>query len=232
MNEDIYNEQLSTFISKSLTERPEFLNYYKWPILHEDSLNHAFDEHYIYHIHWALKKLAIANPTSHFDISSSLHFAVNSAIYRPTTYVDIRVPRINIDGLVCIPGDITRGIEKIGQLESVSCMHVVEHLGLGRYGDDLSVNADVKAMSNLSDIVKPGGRLLFVVPIGSPAVFFNAHRVYSAERINKIFSQQFYLKEFLFIPGNLKEFPRYGEDFASTLRYSYGCGCFEYIKHL
>jgi hypothetical protein len=62
-------------------------------------------------------------------------------------------------------------------------MHVVEHVGLGRYGDPVDAEGDRKAMRELGRVVAPGGNLLFVVPVGRERVAFNAHRVYAWETV-------------------------------------------------
>jgi hypothetical protein len=66
-------------------------------------------------------------------------------------------------------------------------MHVVEHVGLGSYGDSLDPNGDLKAMSELKRVLSINGNLLFVVPVGKPRVMFNAHRIYSYEQIIECF---------------------------------------------
>ncbi len=53
-----------------------------------------------------------------------------------------------------------------------------EHTGLGRYGDPLDPNGDVKAINNLKRHVKKNGLLFLAVPIGLDALVWNAHRVY------------------------------------------------------
>ncbi|NDC42314.1 MAG: DUF268 domain-containing protein, partial [Chitinophagia bacterium] len=49
-------------------------------------------------------------------------------------------------------------------IPSLSCMHTIEHVGLGRYGDQLDPQGDLKAIAELKRVVQPGGDLLFVTP--------------------------------------------------------------------
>jgi len=107
---------------------------------------------------------------------------------------------------------------------------VVEHIGLGRYGDQLNVNADIVAMNNLIRALKKGGRLLFVVPVGKPGIYFNAHRIYSASWIANFFSKSCELKEFYLIQGPHDLQPVYNCDLAEADKFPYACGCFEFIK--
>ena len=111
-------------------------------------------------------------------------------------------------------------------IESLSCMHVVEHIGLGRYGEPLDPQGDLKAISELIRVLANGGDLLFVVPIGTPKIMFNAHRIYSYRQIINYFPG-FELKQFALIPDKGK-----GSGLIIDAReheadgQSYGCGCF------
>jgi hypothetical protein len=57
-------------------------------------------------------------------------------------------------------------------------MHVIEHIGLGRYGEALDPDGDLKAIRELVRVLAAGGNLLVVVPVGRPRIQFNAHRIY------------------------------------------------------
>jgi FkbM family methyltransferase len=74
-------------------------------------------------------------------------------------------------------------------LESVSCLHVAEHIGLGRYGDPLDPFGTRKAATELQRVVAPGGQLLFALPVGRPRVCFNAHRVHSPNDVAAMFPE-------------------------------------------
>ena len=106
-------------------------------------------------------------------------------------------------------------------------MHVVEHVGLGRYGDPLDPDGDLKAMAELKRVLAPGGNLLFVVPIGgAPKIMFNAHRIYSYQQVLDCFTG-LELKEFALVPDNSAD----GGLIANATRemsdaQNYGCGCF------
>jgi ubiquinone/menaquinone biosynthesis C-methylase UbiE len=107
-------------------------------------------------------------------------------------------------------------------------MHVVEHIGLGRYGDPVDYDGDVKAMAELARVVKQGGTLLFVVPVGRPRIVYNAHRIYSYQHILQVFGNVFSLENFALITDQGEFIPQASEDQARTQ--AYGCGCFQMIK--
>lgn len=117
-----------------------------------------------------------------------------------------------------------------GTLRSLSCMHVVEHIGLGRYGDPLDPDGDLKAAAELHRVLAPGGNLLFVVPVGRPRIVFNAHRVYSFAQVRHCFAS-LNLVEFVLIADNAIETgPLAGATEELTNRQEYGCGCFWFQK--
>jgi len=62
-----------------------------------------------------------------------------------------------------------------------------EHDGLGRYGDPINPDGDLEAMKNMKNIVKPGGLLYLVIPIGMDSIAWNAHRIYGKKRLPCLF---------------------------------------------
>ena len=53
-----------------------------------------------------------------------------------------------------------------------------EHDGLGRYGDPLDPDGDLRSMKEAAQILRPGGVMILAVPIARDAVVWNAHRVH------------------------------------------------------
>jgi hypothetical protein len=106
-------------------------------------------------------------------------------------------------------------------------MHTVEHIGLGRYGDPLNPDGDLKAIRELQRVVQPGGHLLFVVPVGKPRLVFNAHRIYGAEMIREYFSG-WTLRDFSLV-DDAQQFHS-PAPFPLADAQSYGCGCFWWQK--
>lgn len=231
MNESTFEKHRNIFIEQSRIHRPEFINYYNFPCLNEDTKVSDFDPHYLYHVSWAIKKIWQTMPEMHVDVSSSLNFCSSIAAFTKTTFIDYRPVSIHIDNLSCISGDLCDEDQWKGRdYESLSCMHVVEHIGLGRYGDEININGDICAIDNLIDSLRSGGRLLFVVPVGIPEIYFNAHRVYSASWISAFFSKKCKLNEFYLIPSNPKIKPLINVDLVTADQFSYACGCFEFMK--
>lgn len=226
-----FRQQFLEFESKSKTLPPRFI--LRWedrnPILSDETASHGFDRHYIYHTAWAMRKVREINPQFHVDFSSSLYFCSLLSAFVQTRFYDFRVPNLELESLSVDSADLTRLSIDDASLPSVSCMHVVEHIGLGRYGDTIDPVGDLKAMHELKRIVAPGGSLLFVAPVGQAKVEFNAQRIYSFEHIVEAFSGM-QLKEFSLVPDNKKQGLIISADPEMVKLQSYGCGCFWFIR--
>ena len=145
-------------------------------------------------------------------------------------FYDYRPPGLELDDLSCEAANLTALPFDNETIWSLSCMHVAEHVGLGRYGDELDPEGDVKAMSELSRVLARGGSLLFVVPVGKPRIRFNAHRIYSFEQVMDGFPT-LRLHEFSLIPDSSKVggLIRNARPELANAQ-DYGCGCFWFRK--
>src|SRR6266702_1814347 len=161
----------------------------RWPCLHENTKSTPFDRHYVFHTAWAARLLAENLPESHVDISSSLQFSTIVSAFVPVKFYDFRPTELNLSGLTSQSADLLALPFADESILSLSCMHVVEHVGLGRYGDRVDPDGDMKAISELKRVLAVGGVLLFVVPVGKPVIMFNAHRVYSYDQIVSYFAE-------------------------------------------
>lgn len=201
-----------------------------YAIIHERTANHGFDSHYIYHTGWAARVLQETKPKKHVDISSTLYFCSIVSGFIPVEFYEYRPAEIHLNGLRSMQGDICSLPMSDNSVPSLSCMHVVEHIGLGRYGDKMDPKGDIKAIGELKRVLSRGGDLLFVVPVGKPRVAFNAHRIYSYEQIMEYFSD-LDLMEFALIPDNQPEMGLIRNAVPSMVaEQKYGCGCFWFKK--
>lgn len=195
------------------------------PRLGEDTRTTSFDRHYVYHPAWAARILHKLDPRVHVDIGSSLFFVSVLSAFLRTEFYDYRPVQIRMDGIETASADLTALHFEDRSIDSLSCMHVVEHVGLGRYGDRLDPNGDMKAMSELQRVLSPGGSLLFVVPVGRPRLRFNALRIYSCEQIIEGFPE-LELAEFALIPERGPEGWIAGATAEQVAAEEHGCGCF------
>lgn len=198
------------------------------PRLNDDTSNHSFCPIYLYHTGWAARCLMNSRPSQHHDFGGLVYFTGIASAICPIKFYDIRVPYIPLPGVATGHADLTKLPFKDGELKSVSCMHVIEHIGLGRYGDTIDIQGDLKAAKELSRVLAPGGQLLFVAPlIGKPKIEFNAHRVYSYDQIIGMFPG-LTLKEF-----TLVEIPHYipmADPNRARKLTGEGAGCFWFQK--
>ena len=203
-----------------------------YPIAHENTPTTAFDRHYVYHPAWAARVVKEINPPFHVDISSTLHFCSILSAFIPVHFYDYRPAELALSDLETKRGDLMALPFENNSVKSISCMHTLEHIGLGRYGDPLDPDGDVKAINELKRVTAKGGSLLIVVPLGIPRIEYNAHRIYSYEKITElVLDDNFSLKEYAYIPQRTEEGPllRYA-DKNKGIDASYACGCFWFLK--
>ena len=105
------------------------------PVTGEATAATAFDTHYVYHCAWATRVLARTRPGRHVDVSSSLYFVALASALLPIEHLDFRPPDLRLPNVTVRAGDLMKLPYADCALASLSCMHVVEHIGLGRYGD-------------------------------------------------------------------------------------------------
>lgn len=178
--------QLGKYLHLREAEPLGLLNLY--PIIDENKKYTDFDTHYVYQDMWALKRIYLSKTKEHFDIGSNIEFATSLSVHTKVNFIDIRPPKIQIKNFTSIAGDILDLPLKSGSVNSLSCLHVAEHIGLGRYGDRLDTKGTEKACRELSRILSKNGKLYFSLPVGKPRLCFNAHRVHRPKQIIKYFN--------------------------------------------
>ncbi len=153
------------------------------PQLHDRTPSTSFDAHYFYANGWAARKILAIHPGRHVDIGSQVLFANLLGAAIPVIYLDYRPLSARLEGLQNLGGSLLNLPFAAGSIESLSCLHVLEHVGLGRYGDPLDPQGTEKACRELVRVLAPCGNLYLAVPIGRPRLCFNAHRIFAGERV-------------------------------------------------
>lgn len=189
-----------------------------------------FDPHYTYHPAWAARVIARTQPKKHIDIASTLRFPTIVSAFVPVEFYDYRPAELQLDNLESKHGDLLSLPFADNSVESLSCMHTIEHVGLGRYGDPIDYDGDMKAIKELVRVLAPGGTLIFVTPVGVPKIEYNAHRIYSYEQIIEYFAD-LQLTEFSLVPDDWKAHGLItNADPKLVSQQTYGCGCFVFTK--
>lgn len=138
---------------------------------------------YFYQDIWALTQLAQFVPQEHHDFGSRFDGFVGqaTAISRVVGW-DIRPPNIQLPRFEFRQGDLLNLPIPDKSINSLSCLHVAEHIGLGRYGDSIDPDGTIKALKELMRVTSQGGQLLFSMPIGRERVCFNAERIWHPQK--------------------------------------------------
>ena len=172
-------------------------------------------------------------PRRHIDVGSRIDgFVAHVASFREIEVLDIRNlsnnyhPNIKFTKL-----DIMEEPKDMGLTDSLSCLHAIEHFGLGRYGDLIDVDGHKKGLENMIKLIEPNGLLYLSFPIGEKdEIHFNAHRVFHPKSIFsfKNISEKIKLKRFDYIDDKDQLHSKIRiEDCPENLKY--GCGIYTFV---
>jgi len=192
--------------------------------------------HYFHQDLFVASRIFENNPQRHIDVGSRVDgFVAHVASFRKISIIDIREMQTKTQNIEYFRADMMNTLPDylIESTDSLSCLHAIEHFGLGRYGDPIYWDGHLKGFSNLEKMLKSKGRLYFSTPIGDQRIEFNAHRVFSIEYLLNMFYGQFDLYKFSFVDdkGDLHEDVLLdGEAIKNNCGCFYGCGIFELIK--
>ncbi len=147
------------------------------PQLADKTINNPVDYIYILQNAWACEKIFDIKPKRHVDVGSDIRAVTIISQFTPTTMVDIRGVDIKLDNLKFTKGSVLELPFEDESVESLSSICVVEHIGLGRYGDPIDPFGTEKSLIEIQRVVKRGGTILLSVPVSNEnSVKFNAHR--------------------------------------------------------
>jgi len=193
--------------------------------------------HYFHQDFLVARRIHQRNPRRHIDVGSRIDGLVaHVASFREIEIVDIRPLTTHIPNVKFIQMDLmdTLAPDQAAICDSLSCLHALEHFGLGRYGDRVDPDGYKTGFNNLVQILEPCGILYISVPIGRQRVEFNAHRVFGFEHLLEMFEvHHLQLLAFSFVKddGNLVENVSMTPDVIATVSdLTYGCGIFELSK--
>ncbi len=177
------------------------------------------------------------NPQRHIDIGSRVDgFVAHVASFRSIDVMDVR----DLDGtghanISFIKADLMNKDSAQNNItDSISCLHAIEHFGLGRYGDPVDPKGHIKGFNNILRMLKPGGNLYISFPIANKnEVHFNAHRVFHprdiftwAEDKNSINLERF---DYVDDAGKIQQNINIESDNIDVV---FGCGIYTFKKQL
>ena len=175
-------------IPKYIADLIEFRRDYKGelklvPSLHDRySSNGDYEHEYFWQDLYVAKRIYLENTETHLDIGSRIDgFISNLATFRTVEVLDIREQTINIPNVHFQQANLmdVASIAKYSQkYSSISCLHTIEHFGLGRYGDPIMVDGFDVGFKNICTMLKHNGILYIATPISNRSfVEFNSNRV-------------------------------------------------------
>ena len=186
--------------------------------------------HYFYQDVWALRKLAKLRPDMHYDIGSRFDgFVGQATAICNVTCIDIRPPGFKLPDFYFKEGNILRLPFESNSLSSLSCLHTIEHIGLGRYGDVLNLRGFEEALRELQRVLLPGGSLLLSMPIGKERVEFNAQRILNPTMCIQYLNEM-ELIEFSVVNDDDEFLTDVPPDLYAEARY--GCGMYFFKKRM
>ena len=159
-----------------------------YPCLHDRTASTGIDSHYFYQAIWGFKRIQSALPKSHVDVGSDVRWVGMLTCITRVSFIDIRPLQIQLDNYEGKEGSIEKLPYPDGSLSSISSLHVIEHIGLGRYGDALDPEGSHKACVELMRVLAPGGKLYVSMPVGESRVQFNGQRIFSVPDVLALFS--------------------------------------------
>jgi hypothetical protein len=203
---------------------------HRYPILTDfDDAAGVGSGHYFHQDLLVASLVHAANPMRHIDVASRIDgFVAHVASFRAIEVLDIRpLPGTGHDNIRFVQADLMSETAELPRADSVSCLHAIEHFGLGRYGDSLDPQGHLRGLRNLLRMVTPGGTLYLSFPIGRRnEVHFNAHRVFHPR---DLFSwkggARFELTRFDYV-DDAGQLHQRADPFASDFAVDYGCGIY------
>lgn len=202
-------------------------------ILNDYNKSAGINKGHYFHQDLLVAQLIFQNkPSRHIDIGSRIDgFVSHVATFREIEVFDLRdLPNSAHPNIKFRKVNIMEHTKNIGLTDSLSCLHAIEHFGLGRYGDKIDVDGHKKGLENIIKLIKPNGLLYLSFPIGSKdEVHFNAHRIFHPMSIlsYKNISEKIKLERFDYVDDNGElHINSKLENIPKNLKY--GCGIYTF----
>ncbi len=195
----------------------------------------AMSGHYFHQDLLIARKIFENKPAKHVDIGSRIDgFVAHVSVFREIEVFDIRPQKSKVKNIVFKQADLMQLQSELeGYCDSLSSLHVIEHFGLGRYGDPIDKDGHIKAINNYYKILKTDGTLYLSVPMGKQRIEFNAHRVFALSYLVPLLEKNFSIKSFSYIndAGEMFEDIDFKSDMAkNNFNCKFGCAIFELKK--
>jgi len=173
-----------------------------YPRLGEKTSTTRVDGYYFRQDTWAFKRVLEIRPKSMVDIGSAALLVGIFSMLCPTTSFDVRPINVSLPNLDCRKASIINLPLADNSVDLLSNLCVLEHIGLGRYGDKLDPLGSVKALKEISRVLRPGGHFLLGTNISHTFMLrFNAHRIFTKHQILAELPKFSIVEEIFLFPG-------------------------------
>jgi SAM-dependent methyltransferase len=202
----------------------------------KDAESGVANGHYFHQDLLVARRIFQRRPARHVDVGSRIDgFVAHVASFRRIDVLDFRLLNSLIPNVFFLQCDMMGVIPQpfLECCDSLSCLHALEHFGLGRYGDKIEFDGYLTGLENLEKILAPGGILYLSVPIGLQRIEYNAHRVFSTSYLWPLLAGKFRIVGFSYVDdaGDLQENVPFSEQaVAENFQCRFGCGIFELEK--
>jgi SAM-dependent methyltransferase len=159
-----------------------------YPCFNDDAPAQSAHSSYFYQDCWAAKQVFKEQPDYGVDLGSTVLLVGILSQFVPFISVDIRPLEVELNGLSAVQGSLLKLPFADNEVPCITTMCVLEHIGLGRYGDQLAATGTVDAVAEISRVTMPGGIVVYSVPVGRALTEFNAHRRFRYEQASSLFS--------------------------------------------
>jgi SAM-dependent methyltransferase len=208
-----------------------------YPCLHDRKTSSGtVGGHYFHQDLYVAQKVFDNSPKTHIDVGSRVDGLVaHIASFREITVVDIRPLALPAHpNIRFIQADVMELRDSLHEYtDSLSCLHVNEHFGLGRYGDPICYDGYVKGFNSIKRMLRSGGKIYYSVPIGPQRIEFNAHRIFAVRTLLDLFRDDFRLDSFAYVDdkGELhRDIVVNEQEISRNFGCTYGCGIVEATK--
>ena len=206
----------------------EFIISADYPCLADNTNTSGEFGRYIYQDSWAFKHVLSKKPKKLVDIASSTYFVAFAAQITSIESVDIRLLHTSMKTIKSKIGDATSLPYNKNSVEAISSLSVIEHVGLGRYGDKVDYDGMQKAIDEIKRVSAFNGMILVAFPVGRiNRVVFNAHRVCTPEKVYEMFKGLKLVDEKYALSDKIISKKAYDQ---IDRPYSYGCYYFTKLK--
>ncbi|HEY6231976.1 MAG TPA: DUF268 domain-containing protein [Pyrinomonadaceae bacterium] len=159
-----------------------------YPCLQDDTHVQSAHSYYFYQDCWAAKQVFRERPAWLADLGSTLLLVGILSQFAKCISVDYRPMQVDLEGLSPVGGTLLNLPFRDNSVPCITTMCVLEHVGLGRYGDPLSPLGTREAVTEIARVIAPGGIVVYSVPAGRELNEFNAHRRFTYAQAAAFFS--------------------------------------------